>query len=174
LYDDVKDEIINKTANNVESLTGVLGGMINNFHKIGNSVSGLIMNNTLEPDLDEQEISDLNTLKDQLRNLEEKVEVDMEKDNYVTEDVEKMIQQFLTSTRQLVSELGKSGEVFWSKMKQVEVEFYRVKVAMADGSGELKEEVSDLFDTLKKVDLNQIGALEHTDMGDTQEVPRDF
>ena len=69
------------------------------------------------------------------------------------------------------------------------MEFYRVKVAMADGSGELKEEVSDLFDTLKKVglqfppdhdfsvrqvDLNQIGALEHTDMVDTQEVPRDF
>ena len=63
---------------------------------IKNTIIFSVMNNTLEPDLDEQEIRDLNTLKDQLRNLEEKVEVDTEKDKYVTEDVEKMIQQFLT------------------------------------------------------------------------------
>ena len=38
----------------------------------------------------------LQTLKDKLNTLENKVKVDMEKDKSVTEDVEKLIQQFLT------------------------------------------------------------------------------
>ena len=53
----------------------------------------------------------------------------------------------------MVVELGNGGEIFWNKMKLLEVEFYRVKIAIADGSGELKEEVSDLFKTLQKVRL---------------------
>ena len=38
----------------------------------------------------------LQTLKDKLNTLENKVKVDTEKDKSVTEDVEKLIQQFLT------------------------------------------------------------------------------
>ena len=57
------------------------------------------------------------------------------------------------STREMVAKLGKDGETFWNKMKQLEVEFYRMKVSLADGSAELKEEVSALFDTLRKVML---------------------
>ena len=53
----------------------------------------------------------------------------------------------------MVVELGTGGEIFWNKMKLLEVEFYRVKIAIADGSGDLKEEVSELFKTLKKVRL---------------------
>ena len=60
------------------------------------------------------------------------------------------------STREMVVELGNSGEIFWNKMKQLEIEFYRVKIAISDGSGNLKEEVSELFKTLKRVRL-QLG-----------------
>jgi hypothetical protein len=35
-------------------------------------------------------------------------------------------------------------------MKLLEIEFYRVKIVIADGSGYLKEEVSELFKTLQK------------------------
>lgn len=47
-------------------------------------------------DANEVDIDDLNSLKIQLNMLEEKVKVDMKNDKYVTEDVEKIIQQFLT------------------------------------------------------------------------------
>ena len=47
-------------------------------------------------DANEVDIDDLNSLKTQLNMLEEKVKVDMKNDKYVTEDVEKIIQQFLT------------------------------------------------------------------------------
>ena len=47
-------------------------------------------------DKSEIDIDDLNSLKTELNMLEEKVRVDMENDKYVTEDVEKLIQQFLT------------------------------------------------------------------------------
>ena len=86
----------------------------------------------------------------------------------------------------MVVELSEGGEIFWSKMKQLEVEFYRVKIALANASGELKEEVSELFKTLKKVcklfrsvwnnfwcskvDLKMIGAEDGVDQ--VQGVPR--
>jgi len=168
MYEDVKEEIINKTADNVGSLTEVVGRMFDNFYKISNSVSQIFMEDKSEIDID-----DLNSLKTELNMLEEKVRVDMENDKYVTEDVEKLIQQFLTSTREMVAELGKNGEKFWKKMKQLEVEFYRIKMALADGSGELKKEVSALFNTLRMVDLNMIGAMEDKDSQDnSQGIPR--
>ena len=89
----------------------------------------------------------------------------------------------------MVVELGNGGEIFWNKMKQLEIEFYRVQIAIADGGGDLKEEVSELFKTLKKVrlqfrwgfyqfwlqvDLNQIGAVEEQGQDKGQDVPRDF
>ena len=109
----MREEVVNKTADGVESLTGVLSGMINKFSKITNTVDGicknnyhhkvfikiqliLVMRDSEETDLDEQELNDLKSLKDKLRTLEDKIEVDMEKDKSVTEDVEKLIQQFLT------------------------------------------------------------------------------
>eukprot|EP00090_Calanus_glacialis_P002852 TRINITY_DN12106_c1_g1_i3.p1 TRINITY_DN12106_c1_g1~~TRINITY_DN12106_c1_g1_i3.p1 ORF type:complete len:257 (+),score=83.82 TRINITY_DN12106_c1_g1_i3:46-771(+) len=174
VYDDVKEEVVKKTADNVESLTGVLSEMFNKFSKITNNVDGIITNDADQTDLDEQDLNELKSLKDKLRTLEDKIEVDMEKDKSVTEDVEKLIQQFLTSTREMVVELGNGGEIFWNKMKQLEIQFYRVKIAIADGSGDLKEEVSELFKTLKKVDLKQIGAVEEQDQDQGIEVPRDF
>ena len=51
----------------------------------------------------------------------------------------------------MAGELGKSGKTFWGKMRQLEVEFYRIQVVIADGSGKLKEEISSLFHTLRKV-----------------------
>ena len=113
IYDDVIDEVVNKTVDNVESLTGVLTGMINTFNKITNTVDGiskqnhhhkvmlkvifiLVIKDAEETELDEQDLNDLNSLKDKLRTLEDKIEVDMEKDKSVTEDVEKLFQQFLT------------------------------------------------------------------------------
>ena len=54
------------------------------------------MRDSEETDLDEQDLNDLKSLKEKLRTLEDKIEVDMEKDKSVTEDVEKLIQQFLT------------------------------------------------------------------------------
>ena len=90
----------------------------------------------------------------------------------------------------MVVELGNGGEIFWNKMKQLEIQFYRVKIAIADGSGELKEEASELFKTLERVrlqfnwsfshclllqvDLKQIGAVEEQDQHQGQEVPRDI
>ena len=54
------------------------------------------MRDSEETDLDEEDLNDLKSLKEKLRILEDKIEVEVEKDKSVTEDVEKLIQQFLT------------------------------------------------------------------------------
>jgi len=174
IYDDVKEEIIDKTASHVDSFTNVLGGFFDKYQNIKDSLTGIAM----EDALDDDELTDWNNeqgldkLKEKMKDLEEQVEIDMEKDESITDEVEQLIQQFLTSTREMVAELGDGEEFFWSKMKQLEVEFYKVKVALVDASGDLKTEVSELFKTLKKVDLNKIGAVE--DQGQEQETPREF
>jgi hypothetical protein len=54
------------------------------------------MRDTKDTGLDEQDLNKLKSLKDKLWTLEDMIEVDMEKDKSVTEDVEKLIQQFFT------------------------------------------------------------------------------
>eukprot|EP00092_Neocalanus_flemingeri_P024881 GFUD01026981.1.p1 GENE.GFUD01026981.1~~GFUD01026981.1.p1 ORF type:complete len:241 (+),score=86.26 GFUD01026981.1:145-867(+) len=173
IYDDVKEEVVSKTAGNIDSLTNVLGGMFNKFQNIKDSVNDIIMQDRA---LNETELTNeaLNNLKNKIKNLEEIIEIDIEKDKSVTEDVEKLIQQFLSSTREMVVEMAEGGEVFWSKMKQFEVEFYKVKIALSDSTGELKEEVSELFKTMKQVDLNKIGGEEEVGQEVDSGMPRDI
>ena len=44
-------------------------------------------------------------------------------------------------------------DLFWSKVKQMEVEVYRVNSIMAETSGDLKDVLKDLFSTLNKVNI---------------------
>ena len=56
----------------------------------------------MEDALDDDELTDWNNeqgldkLKEKMKDLEEQVEIDMEKDESITDEVEQLIQQFLT------------------------------------------------------------------------------
>ena len=45
----------------------------------------------------------------------------------------------------------KSQINFWSQLKQMEVEFYKMKDALASSTSELRESMRDMFDTLEQV-----------------------
>merc|ERR1712126_680693 len=66
------------------------------------------------------------------------------------EGVEGMIQRLITSAREVLNEVNGQTDIFWSKVKQMEVEVYKVNSIMADTSGELKDVLKDLFATLNK------------------------
>merc|ERR1711962_408551 len=46
---------------------------------------------------------------------------------------------------------------FWSKMKQLEVQFYQMKSASADTAASLRDWVTAAFQTMNEIDLNAIG-----------------
>jgi len=56
----------------------------------------------------------------------------------------------LQSAREVLSEVNGHTDVFWSKVKQMEVEVYNVNSIMAETSGDLKDVLKDLFSTLNK------------------------
>ena len=59
----------------------------------------------------------------------------------------------MQSAREVLSEVNGHTDVFWSKVKQMEVEVYNVNSIMAETSGDLKDVLKDLFSTLNKVYL---------------------
>merc|ERR1712059_38337 len=81
-----------------------------------------------------------------------------EEDQSLPEGVERMIQEAITAMRQIMAGVADDEAVFWSKLKQMEVEFFKLKTVLADTSGELKAKISELFQTLNEVDLYKIGA----------------
>jgi len=50
----------------------------------------------------------------------------------------------------MLSEVNNQTDLFWSKVKQMEVEVYRVNSVMAQTSGDLKNVLKDIFKTLNK------------------------
>merc|ERR1711909_22640 len=93
-------------------------------------------------------------------------------DKSLPEGVEQVIQTFITSIREMMARMTDREAEFWSKLKQMEVEFWELKSILADTSGQLKERVSAIFQTLQEVDLNRIGAEDITDTESGVEEPR--
>merc|ERR1712130_457340 len=51
---------------------------------------------------------------------------------------------------------------FWSKMKQLEVQFYQMKAASADTAASLRDWITAAFQTMNEIDLNAIGGSSDT------------
>ena len=73
----------------------------------------------------------------------------------------------MQSAREVLSEVNGHTDVFWSKVKQMEVEVYNVNSIMAETSGDLKDVLKELFSTLNKVAIQftTIVFLNHTFQG---------
>ena len=48
-------------------------------------------------------------------------------------------------------EWTKQDKVFFTNLAKVEEEFYKVNEALANGSGDMKSQISNLFETLRSV-----------------------
>merc|ERR1712227_560351 len=109
LYDDIKEEVIDKSADNIGKITYTL-----------------------------------NTMMGRLNDISDKVDTIM--------------------TRRKLT-----------KKESIEEQFYNFNKVVADGSGDLKTEIKKLFETMRNIDLNKIGALEDAkDNDEDDEIPRKF
>jgi len=97
---------------------------------------------------------------------------DIENDKTVPGDAEKMLQQLLTASRKLLIEFGARQRAASVRLQRVESALENVRIILADGTSQLKQEVSKLFDTLENVDLKKIGALDAEESEVNVSVPR--
>ena len=132
-----------------------------------------IISATQEGVLSEEEIKARNTqenlegTKQKLKQLEQEISLEKQEDQNL-EGVEGIIQRLITvsvgivfvsflfscifqSAREVLNTVNGQTDIFWSKVKQMEVEVYKVNNVLADTTGELKDVLKDLFSTLNKV-----------------------
>lgn len=78
-------------------------------------------------------------------------------DDNLPEGVERMLQGMIRMCRQMMAAAADKEAEFWSKMKQLEVQFYQMKAASADTASSLRDWVTAAFQTMNEIDLNAIG-----------------
>jgi len=152
IYEETRKSVVEKTSGNVDDITGLVEGFIQKLTNIKDSTVNIV---TQEEALSVQQIEARNVqeklegTKQKLNQLKAEISKDKNEDKNL-EGVEGMIQRLITSAREVLTEVNGQTDLFWSKVKQMEVEVYRVNSIMAETSGDLKDVLKDLFSTLNK------------------------
>merc|ERR1712203_918541 len=143
---------VEKTSDNVDDITGLVEDFIQKLTNIKDNTVDIA---TQEGVLSEEQIEARNTQEDlegtkqKLKQLQQKISLEKQEDQNL-EGVEGIIQRLITSAREVLDTVNGQTEIFWSKVKQMEVEVYKVNSIMTDTTGELKDVLKDLFSTLNK------------------------
>merc|ERR1712177_6249 len=163
LYDDFKEEVLEKSTQQVDAMTDLMKNFISRVLSIHKDIGNVLEQDPALTDEEIQEKNDKEGLKE-LRARFESMQSDLQKevaeDKGLPEGVEQVIQTFITTIREMMASMSDREAEFWSKLKQMEVEFWKLKSVLADTSGQLKERVSSIFKTLQEVDLYKIGSEE--------------
>jgi len=152
IYQETRDSIVEKTSDNVDDITGLVEDFIQKLTNIKDNTLDIV---SQEGALSQEQI--------EARNVEENLEETKQKLNQLKDDiiedkkedaeldgVEGGIQRLITAAREVLTGVNDHTDLLWSKVKQMEVEVYKMNSIMADTTGELKDVLKDLFATLNK------------------------
>merc|ERR1711953_908918 len=152
LYDDIKEEVISKSDVHVDAMTKMMEKFFERANEIHSSIKRVLEQ---EGALTDKE--GLQQLREKFNDLEEELEREAGEDENLPEGVERMLQGMIRLCRQMMAAAADREAEFWSKMKQLEVQFYQMKAASADTAASLRDWVTAAFQTMNEIDLNAIG-----------------
>jgi len=165
LYDDIKEEVLSKSDAHVDALTDMMEKFFERANEIHSSIKTVLEQEGALSDEEIQARADkegLEQLREKFDDLEEELEREAEEDENLPEGVERMIQGMIRLCRQMMVAAADKEAEFWSKMKQLEVQFYQMKSASADTAASLRDWVTAAFQTMNEIDLNAIGGSSDT------------
>lgn len=160
LYDDIKEEVLSKSDVHVDAMTEMMERFFERANEIHSSIKRVLEQEGALTDEEIQEIADkegLQQLREKFNDLEEELEREAVEDDNLPEGVERMLQGMIRMCRQMMAAAADKEAEFWSKMKQLEVQFYQMKAASADTASSLRDWVTAAFQTMNEIDLNAIG-----------------
>lgn len=156
LLDNLEDEVIAKTSTSLDGLTAWFSNLEGNLQDVRRSVVTIF---TQEKPLSVEEVAksteELKTLKSKFDNFEEKVKEEIETEKNLPFALRNQLIQFITAGREMLASIGREDETYFSMLRQLENEAYKIKLVLAESSEELKEKMDALFVSLQKVDLSQ-------------------
>jgi len=161
LYDDIKGEVLDGSNSQVDAVTELMNEFIGKIMEIQDSAIAVISQSEVLSDEEIQARNDkagLDQLRERFDDMEGEVMKEMEEDEDLPEGVEQIIQGCLSYIRLMMASFADKETEFWSKLKQLELEFWQLESASADTTDKLREKITDIFQTIGKVDLNNIGS----------------
>merc|ERR1719342_30757 len=160
----------------VDAMTDLMQNFISRVLSIHKDIGNVLEQDPALTDEEIQEKNDKEGLKElraRFESMQSELQKEVAEDKGLPEGVEQVIQTFITTIREMMASMSDREAEFWSKLKQMEVEFWKLKSVLADTSGQLKERVSSIFKTLQEVDLYKIGSEESPESEeDMMEEPR--
>jgi len=147
LYNDTRGQLVGRAEARVDHFTGLVQRLITRLEEIYLSAKNIVRQERV---LSELEInrrlaaSNLTGIKQGLEELKGEVERE-ELKNRELEGVEGAIQQLITTARELLTIADDEAGLVWSKVKQLELEFYQSSEVLGKSSGELRNQVMAAF-----------------------------
>jgi len=150
LIEETKQDALEKSSIRVDEFTDILEKFIGKLEEIYRSASQVVEQRS--PLSDPQIIArntagDLEGTKEKIDSLRNELTQER-RDNWELEGLERQLQSMITTARELLSSADNQAELVWSKLKQLELEFYQASQLMASTSGEIKEQLTKAFGTL--------------------------
>jgi len=152
IYQETRDSIVEKTSDNVDDITGLVEDFIQKLTDIKDNTLDIV---TQEKALSQEDIEARN-VEENLEETKLKLEqlkndiVQDKKEDAELDGLEGGIQRLITAAREVLTDVNGHTDLLWSKVKQMEVEVYKMNSIMADTTGEMKDVLKDLFATLNK------------------------
>merc|ERR1712130_839080 len=133
----------------MEYLPASLNSYINKTWEEGRDVAY-----DLYDDIKEEVISKSDVHVDAMTEMMERF---FERANEIHSSIKRVLEQEGALSDEEIQEIADKEAEFWSKMKQLEVQFYQMKAASADTASSLRDWVKAAFQTMNEIDLNAIG-----------------
>jgi len=166
IYDDIVEEVGGKTEDNISEFEHLLRDFQDRVLALYDTHLGQFYDLAAET---EEEIFNTNVelkgLREKFDALEKEVEIEQSEEAGLPDVFENQIQKLITAGRQMLTVVNQGKEIFFTKMRQTEVELYKLNLILADSSAELKTKLNSLFEAMAKIDLQKIGE---------EELPRDL
>jgi len=147
LYNDTRGQLVDKAEQRVDQVTSLVQRLIGKLEEIYLSASNIVRQERVFSELEinrRNAASNLTGIKQGLDELKDQVERE-NLENRELEGVEGAIQQLITTARELLTIADDEAEVVWSKLKQLELEFFQASEILAGSSGELRKQVMTAF-----------------------------
>jgi len=152
IYDDTKQGAIEKSSVQLDEITNILERFGQRLEDLYQSAKQVVEQETVLTDSEIQDRADAGDLfetKEELDSLKE-VLVKEREENFEFEGVEAILQRLITTVRELLSTADGQADLGWSKLKQLELEFYQASQLVASTSGQVKVALEEAFNTLNK------------------------
>merc|ERR1712168_878947 len=140
LQEDVEKEVIGKTSGTFENMSEGMEEMLKKFHELKEK------NDDIWEDYDFTEAEE----KELSEKLNE-IEVDISEDEKISDDVEKMIQQYLNTFRASLLSMTKSWRGWHRSFFNSSELIVPATEILSKGAKDMKADISDLFKTFREV-----------------------